>query len=108
VLHAWSEFLVERGVKTVIFDECQELRHPGTRKHEACTALSKAADNVAGLSGTPIYNHGIEMHSVMNTLCRGSLGTRAAFERDWCSTSPASWWSQGSRGARRISCATAG
>jgi hypothetical protein len=28
VLHAWSEFLIERGVKTVIFDECQELRHP--------------------------------------------------------------------------------
>jgi SWI/SNF-related matrix-associated actin-dependent regulator 1 of chromatin subfamily A len=25
------------------------------------------------------------MHTVMNTLCRGSLGTRAAFERDWCS-----------------------
>jgi len=85
VLHAWAEFLIERGVKTVIFDECQELRHPGTRKHEACTALAKAADNVAGLSGTPIYNHGIEMHSVMNTLCRGALGTRAAFERDWCS-----------------------
>jgi SWI/SNF-related matrix-associated actin-dependent regulator 1 of chromatin subfamily A len=84
VLHAWSDFLIERGIKTVIFDECQELRHPNTRKHEACTALSRAAENVAGLSGTPIYNHGIEMHSVMNTLCRGSLGTRAAFERDWC------------------------
>lgn len=85
VLHAWFEFLIERGIKTVIFDECQELRHPGTRKHEACTALSKVADNVAGLSGTPIYNHGIEMHAVMNALCRGALGTRAAFERDWCS-----------------------
>lgn len=84
VLHAWYEFLIERGVRTVIFDECQELRHPNTRKHEACTALARSADNVAGLSGTPIYNHGIEMHSVMNTLCRGALDTRAAFERTWC------------------------
>lgn len=84
VLHAWSEFLIERGVKTVIFDECQELRVPNTRKHEACTAVSRAAENVVGLSGTPIYNHGTEMHTVMNALCRGSLGTRAAFERDWC------------------------
>lgn len=84
VLHAWSEFLIERGVRTVIFDEAQELRHPNTRKHEACTAIARAADNVAGLSGTPIYNHGIEMHSVMNTLCRGCLDTRAAFERAWC------------------------
>jgi SWI/SNF-related matrix-associated actin-dependent regulator 1 of chromatin subfamily A len=84
VLHAWADLLIERGVRTIIFDECQELRHPNTRKHEACTALAKAADNVAGLSGTPIYNHGIEMHAVMNTLCRGSLDTRAAFERTWC------------------------
>jgi hypothetical protein len=84
VLHAWSSFLIERGVKTVIFDECQELRHPGTRKHEACTDLSRAAENVAGLSGTPIYNHGPEMHTVMNALCRGALSTRADFERAWC------------------------
>lgn len=84
-LHAWSEFLIERGVKTVIFDEAQELRHPNTRKHEACTAISRFAENVAGLSGTPIYNHGIEMHTVMNTICRGALDTRAAFERAWCS-----------------------
>jgi superfamily II DNA or RNA helicase len=84
VLHAWAPMLVERGVKTVIFDECQELRRSGTRKHDACTAISRAADNVAGLSGTPIYNHGTEMHTVMNTLCRGALGTRADFERTWC------------------------
>jgi SWI/SNF-related matrix-associated actin-dependent regulator 1 of chromatin subfamily A len=84
VLHAWFEFLIERGVKTMILDEVQEARHPGTRKHEAITALAKVCENVAGLSGTPIYNHGIEMHAVMNTICRGSLGTRAAFERDWC------------------------
>lgn len=86
VLHAWAEFLIDRRVRTVIFDECQELRHPGTRKHEACDLLSRSAENVAGLSGTPIYNHGPEIHSVMNTLCRGSLDTRAAFERAWCTT----------------------
>jgi SNF2 family DNA or RNA helicase len=84
VLHAWAEFLIERGVKTVVFDECQELRHPGTRKHDACSALARAADSVIGLSGTPIYNHGIEIHHVLNTLQRGCLGTKAAFERDWC------------------------
>jgi len=84
VLHAWAEFLIERGVRTVIFDECQELRHPGTRKHDACTALARASDTVVGLSGTPIYNHGIEIHHVLNTLQRGCLGTKAQFERDWC------------------------
>lgn len=84
VLHAWSQFLNERGVRTVIFDECQELRHPNTRKHDACIAISRAAENVAGLSGTPIYNHGAEMHTVMDTLLRGALDTRAAFERAWC------------------------
>ncbi len=84
VLHAWAPLLIERGVRTVIFDECQELRHPNTRKHDACIAISRPAENVAGLSGTPIYNHGAEMHTVMDTLCRGALDTRAAFERAWC------------------------
>lgn len=84
VLHAWFELLLERGVKTIVFDEVQETRHSGTRKYEACETLARSADNVAGLSGTPIYNHGTEIHAVMNTICRGSLGTKAAFERDWC------------------------
>lgn len=86
VLWAWADLLRQRGVRTVIFDEVQELRHSGSRKHDACKLLARAAHNAVGLSGTPIYNHGTEIFTVLNTLHRGCLGTNIDFLRTWCGT----------------------
>lgn len=83
VLHGWARWLVERGVRSVVFDEVQETRHSGTAKYEACRQIARSARNVLGLSGTPIYNKGVEIHSVMNTIDRGSLGTRTEFHDNW-------------------------
>jgi superfamily II DNA or RNA helicase len=84
-LHGWIAFLRDRGIRTVVFDEVQEARHTGTRKSDAILALARAAKNVAGLSGTPIYNRGIEIFNVMNMISRGSLGLKTEFQRTWCS-----------------------
>ncbi|WP_244435065.1 DEAD/DEAH box helicase [Methylocystis sp. SC2] len=84
VLHAWTEFLIERGVKVAIFDEVQEFRAKGTRKRAALEALVKASRCAWGLSGTPIYNHGIEMLNVMDGVNPGCLGTRVDFQMRWC------------------------
>lgn len=84
VLHAWAEWLAARGVKAVVFDEAQELRHRNTRKHDACMAIAGQIDHVAGLSGTPIYNRGPEIYNVLDSLNRGCLGSFAQFTRDWC------------------------
>lgn len=83
VLASWEQFLRERGVRTVIFDEVQELRHKGTGKYSAAFRLSRQAHNVVGLSGTPIYNHGIEIYTILNTLNRGCLGTKYDFQAHW-------------------------
>lgn len=83
VLYGWANWLVDRGVRSVVFDEVQETRHTGTAKSDACRKIAKAGRNVLGLSGTPIYNKGIEMHSVMDCIDRGSLGTRAEFKENW-------------------------
>jgi len=88
IAHNWEAWLKARGVRTVIFDEAQELRHPGTRKHDSNRAIARSARNVVGLSGTPIYNRGIEIYNVMNVLNRGSLGTKADFQRQWCPGHP--------------------
>lgn len=84
VAHGWDRWLKKRGVRTVVFDEVQELRHPGSKKHDACTLVSRGADRVVGLSGTPIYNRGPEMYHVMNAINRGCLGTFTAFKMQWC------------------------
>jgi SWI/SNF-related matrix-associated actin-dependent regulator 1 of chromatin subfamily A len=87
IMGAWENWLRARGVRTIIFDECQELRHPGTRKHDACRTLARTAKSAVGLSGTPIYNKGIEVYNVWNAINRGCLGTKVDFQRTWCSES---------------------
>lgn len=84
ILKTWENWLRARGVRVILFDECQELRHPGTAKHDACRTLARTAKRVVGLSGTPIYNKGIETYNVWNTINRGCLGAKVNFQITWC------------------------
>jgi SNF2 family DNA or RNA helicase len=80
----WKERLLDAGIPTVVFDEIGDLRHYGTDKYQACSAVSSAATHVCGLSGTPIYNYGDEIWSIMNAVDFQSLGPRDDFLREWC------------------------
>jgi len=80
----WSKALLARRFKSVIFDEVQELRHTGTAKYSAASRMSESAENVWGLSGTPVYGYGQEIWSVMNAIDFHSLGSHEAFTREWC------------------------
>lgn len=82
-LHGWADTLAS-FVKTVIFDEAQELRHSGTNKYNAAAAIAGAAAFRIGLSATPIYNYGAEIYSVLDVIGPGSLGTRKEFFDEWC------------------------
>ena len=74
LLRGWKDVLPKLGLKTVIFDEMQELRRNGSNKYSAASLLSEACENVIGLSGTPIYNHGGEIWNVVNILDFHFLG----------------------------------
>lgn len=84
LLREWYKDLMMFEFDTIIFDEVQELRHRGTKKYRSSDALAQTAKNVIGLSGTPIYNYGIEMFNVMNVIERGCLGTSRYFVKEWC------------------------
>jgi SNF2 family DNA or RNA helicase len=84
LLRGWKDILPEYGFKTVIFDEIQELRHTGTEKYSAASLVAKDAQNVIGLSGTPIYNHGGEIWNVLNIIEYHCLGDWDSFTREWC------------------------
>ena len=84
LLRGWKEILPECGFRTVIFDEVQDLRHAGTEKYSAASLISSAAENVVGLSGTPIYNQGGEIWNVVNILDFHFLGDWESFSREWC------------------------
>jgi SNF2 family DNA or RNA helicase len=83
--------LQEIKPKVLVYDEVHSLRNDDTKKYSACNGLSKL-DSVLfrfGLSGTPIYNKGIEMYNICELIKPGSLGDRSEFMRRYCSV----YWS---------------
>jgi superfamily II DNA or RNA helicase len=80
----WADHL--RGkVRTVLFDEMQELRHgEDTKKGQAAALVAHGALFRAGLTGTPIYNYGGEAWNILNILDPDVLGTKGEFLREWC------------------------
>lgn len=84
-LSGWGETLAAL-VKSVVFDEVQELRN-GTNSDKGVAAyiVAGACDFKLGLSATPIYNYGSEIHNVLKaTAPPDTLGSRAEFLREWC------------------------
>jgi len=82
-LAGWAETLAPM-IKSVVFDECQELRLPGSQKYAGAVHVRARTSYRCGLSATPIYNDGAEFHSVMEVLRPGELGTRSEFLRERC------------------------
>ena len=82
-LSGWAETITPL-VKSVIFDEVQELRHKTSQKYKAAQHIAHHLDFRLGLSATPIYNYGGEIFNVLDVLEPGQLGTWNEFEREWC------------------------
>lgn len=85
LLSYWKDVLPKMGIQTLFFDEIQDLRHSNTQKYSAASLLADSAENVFGLSGTPIYNRGGEIWSIINILEYHALGDWESFTREWCS-----------------------
>ncbi len=81
-LRGWGDHLAGK-VKTVIFDEVQELRRADSDKYIAAAQIADGATYKMGLSATPVYNYGGETHNIFQVLAPGVLGTREEFAREW-------------------------
>lgn len=85
-LAPWQDILISEQYKfkTAIFDEVHELRHTGTGKRGIATALTERVTNCLGLSGTPIFNYGSEIWSVLDAIKAECLGSLDDFSGEWC------------------------
>lgn len=85
-LHKW-QYVLKDLVRTVIFDEVQELRRADSNRYKAAVTVSHAASFRAGLSNTPIFNYGgSEIFNIVDALRPGALGSREEFAREWCNS----------------------
>lgn len=82
-LTGWAPYLAG-NMRTVIFDEAQELRHGvATDKGRAAAQITEHAAFVIGLTATPVYNYGGEIFNILDILAKAELGTRDEFLREW-------------------------
>lgn len=82
-LRSWAETLAPI-VRLVVFDECQQLRHPSSLIYAAADLVAARARRRLGLSATPIYNYGAEFFHVVDAIVPGGLGEYDEFVREWC------------------------
>lgn len=81
-LAGWAKHLAG-GIRTVIFDEAQELRHHGTDKYFAAGLIADRAYFKIELTATPVYNYGGEAFNLLHIIATDALGTREEFTREW-------------------------
>lgn len=84
-LRGWGDHLAGK-VKTVIFDEAQELRRGGSQKWVAAAQVADLAHYRVGLTATPVYNYAGEIHTILQVLAPDALGTHEEFVREWSGT----------------------
>lgn len=83
-LDAWVSHLM-KVCKSMIVDECQELRNSDSNKWQAANTLARCVPYRLGLSGTPVVNYGGEIFNIYECLYPNKLGDKATFKRMWCS-----------------------
>lgn len=64
---------------TIVFDEIQALKNPGSLRSVAARAMQ--ADFRIGLTGTPIENSVVDLWAIMDQLVPGVLDSMAAFRQ---------------------------
>lgn len=85
-LAGWVDVFATSLFKAVVYDEIASLRHGlESAKGRGAQVLSKYAENVLGMSGTPVYNYGAEIYQIIEHFIKpGCLGTLNEFRREWC------------------------
>lgn len=75
ILTAWSDMLASWIPEVVIFDECHYLMNPETKRTKAAKLVSKDAEYVWGLSGTPMTNRPRDLWGILDTIVPGRFGS---------------------------------
>lgn len=83
-ISGWVDPMCSGAIKSVVFDEAQELRLDTSDKYAAAKSISKACEYVLGLSATPVYNYGIEVFNVLKVISPDIMPSRDEFLREWC------------------------
>lgn len=77
------EKLIERGIKTVILDECQQIKNPEAQRTQEVRKLADFAEIVIPTSATPWKNRGGELFVALNLIAPTMFPTQQGFADRW-------------------------
>ena len=78
------EKLVAAGIKTIILDECQQIKNPdSSRTQEVRRLVTDTGAAIIPLSGTPWKNRGSEFFTVLNMLAPAKFPSYQGFLDRW-------------------------
>jgi SNF2 family DNA or RNA helicase len=80
-----SSWVKNATFKTIIIDEVQHIKNPGSQRTQLIRQLCARADNVIGLRGTPIKNHAAEYFTILNILKPQLFPEETRFIQQWVS-----------------------
>jgi len=78
------------GSRTVALDECHLIANQSKRS-KAAKDLCRRIPYVLGLSGTPLVNWPIELHTILSILYPKRFGGRFAFAKEFCAPRWTPW-----------------
>lgn len=79
--------LLTKGLKTVILDECQQIKNPdAARTKEVRKLVTPIETKVIGISGTPWKNRGNEYFPILNMIAPIKFPSYAQFFTNWVDT----------------------
>jgi len=82
-LGGWADTLAP-VVRSVVYDEGQELRTGNGWKYRAAQHLGTTVKFRSALTATPIYNYADEIYHLLDVVAPGRLGTKTEFASEWC------------------------
>lgn len=81
---SFADVVVKAGIKTIVLDECQQIKNSASSRTIHTRALCQAVPNVIALSGTPIKNHAAEYFPILNILNPQMFPRETDFVKYWC------------------------
>jgi len=91
ILQYWIPYLLDRGIGTLVLDECHYLLSRQSKRTRACVLLGRQAKHVIALSGTPLVNRPSELWPTLHILRPDLYSSFWKFAHAYCNPKRTRW-----------------
>jgi SWI/SNF-related matrix-associated actin-dependent regulator 1 of chromatin subfamily A len=105
-LHNFNDFIVDKNIKFMIFDESHFIKNYKAKRTQTCLNLSKQAEYIIALTGTPILNRPHELVTQLDLIGKlDDLGGFWGYSQEFCNSKEEEWgWdNSGSSNLKKLS-----